>query len=222
MNGMSAPLRIVAHRAANDLATLVAAPTVADVAEADVHLFLGRLEVRHEKTIGPLPILWERWYLVRRPRLLLQDLLPVVPPGIDLILDLKGPDPRLPRAVLDAATGWLSARRLIVSSRVWRHLDVLRHRAGISTFYSVGSSRQLSSLLRRYGPDGIPGVCVHRRLLAAAVCAALRERSSELWTWPVDDPEDAVMLAGWGVTGLISDRPELLRPGLTALRPGVV
>jgi hypothetical protein len=49
----------------------------------------------------------------------------------------------------------------------------------------------------------------------------LRERSSELWTWPVDDPEDAVMLAGWGVTGLISDRPELLRPGLTALRPGV-
>ena len=52
--------------------------------EADVHLFRGRLEVRHAKTLGPLPILWEKWYLLDRdaPRPLLGDLLPLVPPVV--------------------------------------------------------------------------------------------------------------------------------------------
>ena len=48
----------------------------ADLVEADVRLYRGRLEVRHLRTVGPLPILWDRWQLAapRRRRLQLAEL----------------------------------------------------------------------------------------------------------------------------------------------------
>ena len=126
---MSVPGVLVAHRAANAPDTLRAAQGHVDVVEADVHLFRGRLEVRHGKTIGPLPILWERWYLLPRdtPRPLLADLLAAAAPlPTDLMLDLKGPDPRMPGALGRALAGWAGERRVIVCSRIWRTVDRLR------------------------------------------------------------------------------------------------
>jgi glycerophosphoryl diester phosphodiesterase len=44
------PRLVVAHRAGNDLARLRAALDAgADLVEADIHAFRGRLEVRHHK-----------------------------------------------------------------------------------------------------------------------------------------------------------------------------
>ena len=55
---------VVAHRAGNDLGTLRRAEALAiPLVEADVHLRRGRIEVRHLKTLGPLPVLWDRWRL---------------------------------------------------------------------------------------------------------------------------------------------------------------
>ena len=74
------PPYVVAHRAANSLEGLqLAGGTGARLHECDIHLFWGRLEVRHLKTIGPIPILWDRWFLANpfTPRLLLADLLRV-------------------------------------------------------------------------------------------------------------------------------------------------
>src|SRR3954470_21371543 len=93
---------LVAHRAGNDLALLRRAERVrARLIEADVHLRRGRLEVRHLKTLGPLPVLWDRWYLAspRTPRLELQELLASAAPDTALMLDLKGRDPELSRRV---------------------------------------------------------------------------------------------------------------------------
>ena len=46
---------LIAHRAGNDPAHLRAAEAAsADVIEADLHLWRGRLELRHLKTAGPL------------------------------------------------------------------------------------------------------------------------------------------------------------------------
>ena len=80
---MSLPF-IVAHRAGNDLELLRRAEGVQPrLIEADVHLYRGRLEVRHLKTLGPLPVLWDRWYLAspRTPRLELAGLLAAAGPG---------------------------------------------------------------------------------------------------------------------------------------------
>lgn len=222
---------VISHRAGNDVATASAAAPLADVLEADVHLFRGRLEVRHAKTIGPLDVLWERWYLLPRntPRLLLPDLLATVPDGVDLMLDLKGPDPRLAGAVLDAAAPWLaSGRRLIVCGRVWWVVNRFQGRPGVSVLHSAGSKRQIRALCRRRplsresdsGTNGLSqpidsgtggGVSVDHRLLTAEIVAALLRRAAFVWCWPVNDAATAERLVGWGVAGFITDAPEILQ-----------
>jgi glycerophosphoryl diester phosphodiesterase len=211
---VSTPAIVVAHRAGNDPSTMAAAAVHADVVEADVHLFRGRLEVRHAKTLGPIPVLWERWYLLDRgtPRISLEAVLEAAAPDVGLMLDLKGIDPRLPGRVLRAAEARLAETGLFVSSRAWRLVDRLHGAPGVRTLHSVGNRRELRALLRRYPSGALEGVSVHRRLLEPAVVSALRVRAPQVWSWPVDDLATARSLADWGVTGFISDAPHLLQP----------
>jgi hypothetical protein len=58
---------LIAHRVGNSLEEVAAAAGRADLVEIDVHLFRGRLEVRHAKVLWPTAILWEQWELVPRP-----------------------------------------------------------------------------------------------------------------------------------------------------------
>ncbi len=175
--------------------------------EADVHLYRGRLEVRHLKTFGPLPILWDRWFIapLRTPRLELAGLLATVAPGTELMLDLKGRDPRLPGRVAAALAGHDVA--VTVCSRNWR---LLRGFDGVRTVHSVGSRRQLRALRRRFAGRRLAGVSIHQRLLDAATVADLRRRAELILTWPVATAEEARRLAGWGVDGLITERFEAL------------
>lgn len=213
---------VIAHRAANSAEGIRAAVVAgADLVEADVHLFRGRLEVRHAKTLGPLPRLWEKWYLLEReaPRPPLTWILAAAGSAPGLVLDLKGPDPRLPRALRAAFDEQAAPPGTWICGRVWRTVDRLRGTGGLRTLNSVGSRTALRSLLRRYGPGSLEGVSIRRDLLTPGVVEALRTRADTLWTWPVDDPETAARLVGWGVTGLISDAPGRLRRHPD--RPGV-
>jgi glycerophosphoryl diester phosphodiesterase len=210
---VSLPGVVVAHRAANlpaDVGPAVAAG--ADVLEADVHLFRHRLEVRHGKTLGPFPRLWEKWYLLDRgaPRPPLGTILAAVPPGTGLLLDLKGPDPRLAGAVLRALAAAPPPGDVRVCGRWWGTVDRLRGAPGVRTMHSAGSRAQLRLLLRRR-PGSLEGASVRRDLLAPGVVAALRDRADEVWTWPVPDRAAAEGLAAWGVTGFITDDPARLR-----------
>jgi glycerophosphoryl diester phosphodiesterase len=209
-NGAQAPF-VVAHRAGNDLARLRAAEALGiSLVEADVHLFRGRVEVRHLKTIGPLPILWDRWRLANpfAPRLLLYDLLAAVSPDTELMIDLKGRDERLCRHVLDALAA-TPPRRTTVCSRSWSLLEPFRGRPRIRVVHSVGSARQLRMLLRRYPMQSLQGVSIHERLLDGTTVQELRRRAALVVTWPVNTLQRARDLAAWGVDGMISDRPEL-------------
>lgn len=208
---------IIAHRAANDPRELERAQRLGIRAvEADLHVFAGRIEVRHLKTLGPVPLLWDRWTLAPpwTPRLRLERVLDAVGPQTELILDLKGRNPRLPALV--AAT--LAARpprgRVTVCARHWPLLDLLP--AGLGRVASAGTRRQLAALradLARMAPDG---VSVHRALLDAATVADLR-RHAAVMTWPVSTAEQARELVGWGVQGLIAERYEPVAAELAAL-----
>jgi len=196
---------IVAHRAGNDLERLRAAEALRlKLVEADVHLFGGRLEVRHRKTVGPLPILWDRWELAPpwAPRLLLDELLAAAGRDTELMLDLKGHDPALPERVL-AAIGTSGRReRITICSQDWRLLEPFAAHPEIRVVHSVGSARQLARLRRRDG--ALAGVSIHQRLLDAAVVQDLRRRASLVLSWPVESGAEARRLAAWGVQGLIS------------------
>lgn len=212
----------VAHRAGNDLVLLRAAEELGlRLVEADIRRFRGRLEVRHLKTVGPLPILWDRWRLANplAPRLQLDELLEATRPRTELMLDLKGRSPRLAADVLAALRPTLGRRRITVCARAWPLLEPFEGLAGVRTIHSVGSARQLQKLLRRAHGRRLQGISIHERLLDPATVAELRDVADLVLTWPANAAGRARELVAMGVDGLITDRLELARelvPAATA------
>ncbi len=206
---------IVAHRAGNDLAVLRRAEKVRPhFVEADVHLYRGRLEVRHLKTLGPLPILWDRWYLAspRTPRLELAALLDHVDSDTALLLDLKGRDRRLSMSVA-SELGRPRVSPVVVCSRNWRLLEPFLD-TDVRVVHSVGSRRQLRALRRHFTGQRLAGISIHQRLLDRRTVADLRARAEMIVSWPVASIPEARRLAAWGVDGVITERFEALAPAL--------
>lgn len=197
--------RVIAHRAGNDLLRLRQAEDLGiEVVEADVRLWRGRLEVRHLKTLGPLPILWDRWELAspRAPRLLLRNLLEAAGRRTELLLDLKGRNQKLSELVLAELP---TTRRTTVCARSWRLLDPVAGHDHVRAVYSVGSRRALGRLLHGFRGRRLDGVSVHERLVDASAAAALRRLAAVVMSWPVNTVQRARELTAFGVDGLITD-----------------
>ena len=213
---MSTPF-VVAHRAGNDLGMLRRAEALQPrLVEADLHLRRGRIEVRHLKTLGPLPLLWDRWRLAPGwgPRMELGALLAAAGPATELMLDLKGRDGRLARRVAGALAAVPRPPRITVCSRNWALLEALDGLEGVRLVHSVGSRRQLRALRRRFASRRLEGISIHRDLLDAGTVADLRTRADMVMTWPVASADEARALAGWGVNGVITERFDVLLPAL--------
>ena len=207
---------VVAHRAGNDLGILRRAEALAPrLVEADLHLRRGRVEVRHLKTMGPVPLLWDRWRLAPgwTPRLRLEALLDAAAPSTELMLDLKGRDVRLSRRVADALARARRAR-VTVCARNWALLEPLHEVPGIRLIHSVGSRRQLRALRRRFAGRRLAGISIHRDLLDRATVADLRRRSELVITWPVATVDEANALGAWGVDGVITERFDAIAAAL--------
>ena len=203
----------IAHRAGNELGLLrLAEAAGVDLVEVDVWFYRGRLEVRHLKTLGPAPVLWDRWRLAPAwvPRLQLVDLMDAVRDETTLLVDLKGRDRRLPEALLAVIGRHRGHRWHVVSSQSWSLLDALGATPWLSTVYSIGNRRQLRRIWSRLGRMEHPAVSIHQRLLDPATVRALKERSTSIITWPVNDKWRKDELVAWGVDGIISDNLELL------------
>ena len=199
----------VAHRAGNSLSGLAAAPLLgADVVELDVHAYRGRLEVRHLKTAGPLPFLWDRWELraASEPRLELVDVLVATPPQVTLMLDLKGP-----RTLIGTATGRLLreqgwSRPVLACGRRWAAVDALAAELDqVQPVLSVRNRVELGLLLRRLDTAPAPyGVSVHASLLTRPLVGRLHQHLERVLTWPVEDLVALESVLSMGVTGVIS------------------
>ena len=213
---------LVAHRAGNQLDLLRAAESEhrGAIVEADVNLFRGRLEIRHLKTLGPLPLFWDRWQLAPpwRAHLRLSELLAAASPDTELMLDLKGKDRRLAERVVEELEPYLGQRCLTICTRTWPLLEAFEG-LPVRRIHSIGTARQLRALIRRASSARIEGVSIHERLLDLAAVTELRRVAGVVMTWPVNDLTRAAELAGLGVDGLISDRPGAIS-GLAASEAG--
>jgi glycerophosphoryl diester phosphodiesterase len=205
----------IAHRAGNSLTGLREAVAAgADVIEADVHSYRGRLEVRHLKTLGPLPFLWDTWELVPAsvPRLGLHELFDAVDAGMTLMLDLKGRRVSAGVAVARAVHEHAPGRRVIVCSRYWPALDAFSHLPWVKVVLSARNRAELQRLRVRLRSGPAPyGVSVHRSLLDASVVAELGSRVEVVMTWPVNDRATMGQVLAHGVSGVISDDPQIVR-----------
>ena len=198
---------LVAHRAGNCLVQLRATELLgADLVEADVRLYRGRLEVRHLRTVGPLPILWDRWQLAPswRRRLRLAELIDATAPETGLVLDLKGSRTEVAEKTLEAIRPFLDSRRFTVCARSWSLLEAF---AGLPVrrLHSIGTESELRRFLERFAADRLDGVSVHECLLRADTVAELRSIVDVVLTWTVNRPTRARELVRLGVDGIVTD-----------------
>jgi glycerophosphoryl diester phosphodiesterase len=212
----------VAHRAGNDLAALRAAALLgADVIEADVHLSGGQLEVRHEKSLGPLPWRWEKWQLTPRDpeQLMLQHLLDALPPRTTVMLDLKG----VGRVGVETVRH-LHARSpehpVLVCARWWPSVAPFRGVGWAQVLLSARGRTELARLRRLLRTGAAPdGVSLHLSLLTPELVAEIKEQVPLVLTWPVDDPASLAAAERVGVDGVITKDLEIVRRVVAARLP---
>jgi glycerophosphoryl diester phosphodiesterase len=66
-------------------------------------------------------------------------------------------------------------------------------------------------------PAGIlDALCLPAELTTGRDVGATREAGLDCYVWVVNDPAAARRFAEWGVAGIVTDRPELVRPALEA------
>jgi glycerophosphoryl diester phosphodiesterase len=133
------------------------------------------------------------------------------------MLDLKGPRRRLAEGVLKTIEPYLGERRFTVCARWWRLLEPFGG-TPVRSIHSVGNTRQLRELLRRFANQRLEGVSIHERLADRETVAALGEIADVIMAWPVNEPERARALLRLGVAGLITDRAAAMSRAL-ALEP---
>ena len=205
----------IAHRAGNSLAGLHGANELGvDVIECDVRRGRGQVEVRHLKSAGPLPFLWDLWELTSAsaPRLGLQELLEAHQHGTLLMLDVKGRRAGLARDVAALLRGG-SGHPVLVCGRNWAAVDKLAQVPFVRPVLSARNRAELARLRRRLVSGRRPapyGVSVHRELLDTDVVAELQHVVEVVMTWPVNDLAALDDLVALGVSGVISDEPEVL------------
>jgi glycerophosphoryl diester phosphodiesterase len=159
-------------------------------------------------------VLWDRWRLVsaRAPRMRLETLLEAAGDGPELMLDLKGHDPRLAGRVAAAVEQAETGPRITVCSQDWALLGQLTDAPGVRLVHSIGGSRARARFLAADEP--VAGVSIHRGLLDTATVRDLRSRTGLILSWPVETVAVARQLAALGVDGLISQAFEPIAAAL--------
>lgn len=204
----------IGHRAGNSLAGLHAANTLGvDVIECDVHEHRGRLEVRHLKTAGPLPFLWDRWELASAsaPRLGLRELLEADRHGTTFMLDLKGRRNTAARSVARLLHEVARHEPVLVCGRYWPSVELVAELPYARAVLSARNRVELARLRQRVTEQpAVHGVSIHLSLLDEQLVAGLLGHVEVVMTWPVNDEAALDVALGLGANGIISDEPDVL------------
>ena len=203
----------VAHRRGNSLGGLrEALDAGVDLVEADVHAYRGRLEVRHLRTMGGLPWLWDATGLVHRGRhehLELPELVTALGDDHRLMIDLKGVHPRLAPSVARLLREATPGRGLTVCTKSWWMLDAFD--VPVQRVLSAATRRGVSRLRSRVARAPVHGVSVRLSLLTPDLVEELHRGTDLVMAWPVDTAEALDRARSVGVDAVISRDLDLLR-----------
>jgi glycerophosphoryl diester phosphodiesterase len=206
-------LLTVAHRRGNTVAGLrEALDGGVDLVECDVHAYRGRLEVRHLKTMGGLPWLWDRGELVQRRHhrhLELAELIAALGDDHRLMIDLKGVHPRLASKVARLLRETSPDRSLTVCTKAWWMLDAFD--VPVRRVLSAATRRGLARLRARLAAGPVDGVSVRLSMLTPDVVAQLHRGTPLVMTWPVDTRAALARAEAVGVDAVIGKDLDLLR-----------
>ena len=199
---------VVAHRAGNNLSLLAEAERDgADIVEADVWLYRGRLEVRHTKTLGPLPILWDRWsfHSARAPRLLLHELLQATGPDTLLMLDIKGRNVEIAHRVIAELREHFAGRQVMMCSQNWNMLKPFDRYPPVIVVHSIGNHWQLRRAWEHLASEQCQALSIQFQLLDRESVHLLKERVPLVLSWAINSPQRMATVIDWGLDGAITD-----------------
>lgn len=205
----------IAHRAGNNFRALEQALlTTADAIECDFWHAGGRLALRHERRLGPIPLLVDKWFIrFQIGELSLRTMLDQVDGRTDLFIDIKSKTPRAADALLALYRDHADALPpVLICSTQWRVLDrIAEARTGLRLYYSISREDRIDPLLRRAGEGHAAtghrpaGTSIRHALLTRERIDAFHAAGLEVFTWTVNNADRARELLDWGVDGLISD-----------------
>lgn len=203
-----------AHRAGNNKqAALQAVEAGADLIETDIWLHKGRLELRHKQTLGPIPILWEKWSIEPgwKPRYYLRDLLHDVPDDVLIFLDFKGEEMGLGPAVLEELNRTAPGRTIATCGRNYPQLQTIDGAPNIITFYSVGDESEWPIAQELIRNSATPALSIRADLATPERIAWMNNLGGPVVCWGVDDPDQAQQLRALGVDGFTTDNDDLIK-----------
>jgi glycerophosphoryl diester phosphodiesterase len=205
-----------------------------DLIETDVRFQDGRMVVRHERKLGPLPILTDertslhiksehrcrlhlwKWYIaLERNPLALQEVLATAKDRRGLLLDLKGEyggrEEALAQALAEMLERMGMEEQITVCGQNWPLLRHLRAAAPrLRVYYSIDSADQLEAFQAMLEHDPIRGICLNQALIEEPLIERLKGLGMTIYTWTVDDLWRAHELLELGVDGIISNSLEML------------
>lgn len=205
---------LIAHAAGNDIADARAAlADGADFVEVDIWFRNHDFEARHERRMGPVPLLFEKWYLRFAPAspFTLERLMEGLDGEGGIFLDFKTSQPEAAEQVARILQAVPVDVPVAASSQWWPGLRRLYdRRPGTTVFYSIDVQAKLDlfrSIVRR---DPRPaGISCRESLLTPAIVREMHDRGLRVIAWTVDDLARAAELAEWGVDGITT---HLVRP----------
>jgi glycerophosphoryl diester phosphodiesterase len=147
----------------------------------------------------------------------LQDVLARYP-GMPFIIEIKGESLEAAERAVSLVRSMDRADRVIIGGFSHRVLTAVRHSAPeLVTSASQEESRQ--ALVRsRFGlrprPGGfrlfqMPYILRGKQILRKSFVRAARRGAVPVQAWTVDNPGDMRLLIEWGVSGIITDRPDV-------------
>jgi glycerophosphoryl diester phosphodiesterase len=205
-----------------------------DLIETDVRFQDGKMVVRHERKLGPLPVLIDeksslhiggehglrlhlwRWFIaLQRNPLALEEVLAKAKDRRGLLLDLKGEYGDREEALAQALAEMLErmgiGEQASICGQNWPLLGHLRAAAPhLKVHYSIDSADQLKAFQAMLERDPIRRICLNHSLAEEPLIERLKGLGMTIYTWAVDDLPRAHELLEMGVDGIISNSLEML------------
>jgi glycerophosphoryl diester phosphodiesterase len=139
-------------------------------------------------------------------------------PRLPVIIEIKGESEATAEGVLAVVRDAHAESRVIIAGFSQRVLDLIRRLA--PEIPTSASQAEATAAIQgaaagaplRLGPFRLYQVPLRyngQPAFDGAFVRAARDAGAPVQVWVVDDPEEMRQIAAWGVTGIISDRPDL-------------
>jgi glycerophosphoryl diester phosphodiesterase len=150
---------------------------------------------------------------------LLEEIIAAVPPGKRLYIEPKGGPHTIPRLASVLAACGKPARQLPIIAFGMESIRLAKRSLPEHECYLVTALRGriafLDRLIHRVRAAGADGVDA-RYPVSRVFLRRLRESGLKSLVWTVNRPQGARRLAAYGVKGITTDRPSVIRAALTA------